>query len=281
MKFLKSSDLSHKSWIIVVGKFYIIILLYISLKWKINLAVPFILGIIKAGVAHSELLIFFNAHVLTNVSTLFLRVGSWIVGIGEGFVWLGLALISTLPPLQYGCSRQEFFLSHFQFFVLSCYMKKTAHPLQDRVNTFRLLVLSYAKIKYFLFEPVYLHLSQNRITNRWAKPFSTLKDELLGLLFFLAYEAEAVHISNSSLHIPLSIKKTKSQSIQYVKISFWYWWLFSVNSTTCFRNLSISVVHSCCNLIWFSLYLTSSLSICILRISALRIMSLSATFFPN
>ena len=56
-----------------------------KVKSEINLTVPFILDIIKAGAAHWELLIFFHTPILINLSSSFLRVGLWIIGIGKGF----------------------------------------------------------------------------------------------------------------------------------------------------------------------------------------------------
>ena len=58
------------------GKGSLSILLFSSLKSKIILTIPFILGIIKIGAADWELLISFNTLVLINLLTSFLRVGS-------------------------------------------------------------------------------------------------------------------------------------------------------------------------------------------------------------
>ena len=86
MLHLEPSNLSNKSWTLGIGKGFLFILLFSSLKSEINLTVPFILGIIKVGTAHWELLIFYRTPILITLSTSFLRVGSLIVSKGIGLV---------------------------------------------------------------------------------------------------------------------------------------------------------------------------------------------------
>ena len=85
--YLKPSSFNNKSCILGIGNGLRLIRLFSSLKSEINLTVPLILGIIWVGAAYWELLIFLNTPILINLSTSFLRVGSWIFGIGKGFAW--------------------------------------------------------------------------------------------------------------------------------------------------------------------------------------------------
>ena len=54
------------------GKFFVFIVLFSCLQSEINLTVLFMLGIIKVGAAHWELLIFLNTPILINLLTSFL-----------------------------------------------------------------------------------------------------------------------------------------------------------------------------------------------------------------
>ena len=57
MAYLKSSNLSYKSKILGIGKGFVFIVLFNSLKSEMNLTVPIILGIIKVGAGISLRLI--------------------------------------------------------------------------------------------------------------------------------------------------------------------------------------------------------------------------------
>ena len=49
--------------------------------------VPFFLGIINVGAAHSELFLYFKIPMLTNILSFGFRVSSRTFGIGNGFAW--------------------------------------------------------------------------------------------------------------------------------------------------------------------------------------------------
>ena len=51
--------------------------------------VPFFLGIINVGAAHSKSFLRFKIPIFTYLLTSIFRVSSCIFGIGNGFVWYG------------------------------------------------------------------------------------------------------------------------------------------------------------------------------------------------
>ena len=82
--YLKPSSLSKRSCIFGMGKGFLLILLFSSLKSDMKRTVPFFLGIIKVGAAHSERLTHLRTPIFTSLSTSFLKVPSCTLGIGKG-----------------------------------------------------------------------------------------------------------------------------------------------------------------------------------------------------
>ena len=76
-------NFNNISCIFGIGNGLRLILLFHSLKSEMNLTVPFFLGIIKVGAAHSELLIFLNTPSFINLSTSNRSAFSCILGIGK------------------------------------------------------------------------------------------------------------------------------------------------------------------------------------------------------
>ena len=64
-----------------------------------NITVPFFFGIMKVGVAHTELLHLRRIPILHNLSSSFLRISSWIFATGKGLWCLG-----TAPSFKSRCT---------------------------------------------------------------------------------------------------------------------------------------------------------------------------------
>ena len=72
----KPSNFNNKSSILGIGNDLLLMCVFSSIKSDMNLTVPFFLGIIKVGAAHSELLISFKTPIFTKRSTSFFNVSS-------------------------------------------------------------------------------------------------------------------------------------------------------------------------------------------------------------
>ena len=83
--YLKHSSLSSRSCIFGMGKGFLLLRLFSSLKSEIKRAVPFFLGIMNVGAAHSELSIRFNITISYKRYTSYFSVPSCTRGIGKGF----------------------------------------------------------------------------------------------------------------------------------------------------------------------------------------------------
>ena len=81
---MKLSNFNNKSYILGIGKGFLLIILLSSLKSEMKRTVPFLLVIIKVGAAHLELFLRFNTPMFINLLTSVFRVSSCILGIGKG-----------------------------------------------------------------------------------------------------------------------------------------------------------------------------------------------------
>ena len=95
------SNFSNKSCILGIGKGFLLIFLLSSLKSEIKQTIAFILGVIKVGAAHLELILHFYTPMFINLLTIVFRVSSCILGIEK--VWHSMA----------------WFLLKAQFYILS------------------------------------------------------------------------------------------------------------------------------------------------------------------
>ena len=66
---MKPSNFKSKSCILGIGNGFLLILLLSSLKSEMKRTVPFFLGIINVGAAHSELFLRFKTPIFTNLLT--------------------------------------------------------------------------------------------------------------------------------------------------------------------------------------------------------------------
>ena len=67
--YLKPSNFKSNSYILGIGKAFLLILLSSSLKSEMKQKVPFFLGIIHVEVAHAELFLHCKTHLFTNLLT--------------------------------------------------------------------------------------------------------------------------------------------------------------------------------------------------------------------
>ena len=82
MAYLKRSNFNNKSYILGIGRCFLLILLFISLKSEMKRTAPFVLGIIKVGAAHLELFLRFDTPIFINLLNSEFRASSCILGIG-------------------------------------------------------------------------------------------------------------------------------------------------------------------------------------------------------
>ena len=82
--YLKPSNFNNKSYILGIGKGFLLILLLSSLKSDMKQIVPLFLGIIKVGAAHLELFFCFYAHIFIDLLTSVFIVSLCILEIGKG-----------------------------------------------------------------------------------------------------------------------------------------------------------------------------------------------------
>ena len=83
---MKPSSFKSKSCIFGIGD-SLLLILFKSLKSEMKQTVPFLLGVINVGAAHSELFLYFETPLFTNLLISVFRVSSWIFGIENGLAW--------------------------------------------------------------------------------------------------------------------------------------------------------------------------------------------------
>ena len=87
--YLKPSSVKNKSCIVGIRNRFLFSFLLSSLISEMKQTVPFFLGILNVGTAHSELFLHFKTSMFTNLLNFVIRVSSCTFGMGNGLTWYG------------------------------------------------------------------------------------------------------------------------------------------------------------------------------------------------